>query len=130
VRRNREMRLEPGLATEWSRIETTVWRLKLRRGVRFHDGTPFSADDVVFSFDRATHPGSNIASPLATIREVKKIDDFTVDLITAGPAAILPYNLPTFAIMSKKWCEAHNTTRASDLTRNEESYATRNANGT
>jgi peptide/nickel transport system substrate-binding protein len=130
VRRDRSMKLQPGLATEWSRIEPTVWRFKLRQGVKFHDGTPFTADDVVFSYDRATHPGSNIGSPLATVKEVKKIDDFTVDFVTDGPDPILPLNLPAVAIMSKKWCEEHNTTRAADLTKNEESYATRNENGT
>jgi peptide/nickel transport system substrate-binding protein len=130
LRWNREMKLEPGLATEWKQTDPTTWRFTLRQGVKFHDGTPFTADDVVFSFDRATHPGSNVASPLATVKEVKKIDDFTVDFLTDGPDPILPNNLPTIAIMSKKWCEAHNTTRAADLTKNEESYATRNENGT
>ena len=130
IRRDRQMKLEPGLATEWQQTGPTTWRFKLRQGVKFHDGTPFDADDVVFSFDRATHPGSNLASPLATVKEVKKIDDFTVDFLTDGPDPILPYNLPAIAMMSKKWCERHNTTRASDLTKNEESYATRNANGT
>ena len=130
IRRNREMKLEPGLATEWSRIEPTVWRFKLRQGVKFHDGTPFDADDVVFSFERATHPGSNVGSPLSTVKEVRKIDDFTVDFVTDGPDPILPFNLPTIAIMSKKWCEEHNATRAADLTKNEESYATRHENGT
>jgi peptide/nickel transport system substrate-binding protein len=130
IRRNREMKLEPGLATEWSNVDPTTWRFKLRQAVKFHDGSPFTADDVVFSFDRATHPGSNVASPLSTVKEVKKIDDYTIDLITNGPDPILPYNLPGIAIMSKKWCEEHNTTRAADLTKNEESYATRNANGT
>jgi peptide/nickel transport system substrate-binding protein len=130
IRRNREMKLEPGLATEWSNVDPTTWRFKLRPAVKFHDGSPFTADDVVFSFDRATHPGSNVASPLSTVKEVKKIDDYTIDLITNGPDPILPYNLPTIAVMSKKWCEEHNTTRAADLTKNEESYATRNANGT
>jgi peptide/nickel transport system substrate-binding protein len=130
LRRDRDMKLEPGLATEWSRTEPTVWRFKLRHGVKFHDGTPFTADDVVFSFDRATHPGSNVAGTLSTVKEVRKIDDFTVDFLTDGPDPILPYNLPTVAIMSKKWCEEHNTVRAADLTKNEESYATRNANGT
>src|ERR1041385_3889804 len=130
VRRDRAMKLEPGLATEWSRTDPTVWRFRLRQGVKFHDGTPFTAEDVVFSYDRATHPGSNVASPLATVKEVKKIDDFTVDFVTDGPDPILPFNLPTIAIMSKKWCEEHNTARAADLTKNEESYATRNENGT
>jgi len=130
IRRSREMKLEPGLATEWARVEPTVWRFKLRQGVKFHDGTPFTADDVVFSYDRATHPGSNVASPLATVKEVKKVDDLTVDLVTDGPDPILPFNLPTIAIMSKKWCEEHNATRAADITKGEESYATRNENGT
>src|ERR1043166_4326821 len=130
VRRDRAMKLEPGLATEWSRTDPTVWRFRLRQGVKFHDGTPFTAEDAVFSYDRATHPGSNVASPLATVKEVKKIDDFTVDFVTDGPDPILPFNLPTIAIMSKKWCEEHNTTRAADLTKNEESYATRNEHAT
>ncbi len=130
LRWNREMKLEAGLATEWKQTDPTTWRFTLRQGVKFHDGTPFTADDVVFSFDRATHLGSNVASPLATVKEVKKIDDFTVDFITDGPDPILPNNLPTIAMMSKKWCEEHNTTRAADLTKNEESFATRNENGT
>jgi peptide/nickel transport system substrate-binding protein len=130
ARRDRTMKLEPGLATEWRQTDPTTWRFNLRRGVKFHDGSPFTADDVVFSFDRATHPGSNVASPLATVQQVKKIDDFTVDFVTDGPDPILPYNLPTIAMMSQKWCEQHNTARAADLTKNEESYATRNENGT
>jgi peptide/nickel transport system substrate-binding protein len=130
IRRNREMKLEPGLATEWSRVEPTVWRFKLRQGVKFHDGTPLTADDVTFSFERAVNPGSNVQSPLASVKEVKKVDEFTVDFVTDGPDPILPNNLPTIAIMSKKWCERHNATRAADITKNEESYATRNANGT
>jgi len=130
LRRNREMKLEPGLAIEWRQTDPTTWRFKLREGVKFHDGSAFTADDVVFSFDRATHPGSNIGNPLSTVKEVKKIDDYTVDFITKTPDPILSYNLPVVAIMSKKWCEEHNATRAADLTKNEESYATRNANGT
>ena len=130
IRRGRDMQPQPGLATEWNRVEPTVWRFKLRQAVKFQDGSPFNADDVVFSMDRATHPGSNLAGVLATVKEVKKIDDFTVDFVTDGPDPILPLNLPTVAIMSKKWCEEHNTVRAADMTKNEESYATRNANGT
>ena len=130
IRRNAKMELEPGLATEWKQTDPTTWRFTLRQGVKFHDGTPFTADDVVFSYDRATHPGSNLSSPLSTVKAVKKIDDSTVDFITDGPDPILPMNLTVIGIMSKKWCEEHNTTRAADLTKNEESYATRHENGT
>src|SRR5436853_293395 len=56
LRWDRQMKLSPGLATEWKQTDSTIWRFKLRQGVKFHDGTPFTADDVVFSYDRATHP--------------------------------------------------------------------------
>src|SRR6266446_5542936 len=82
LRWDRQMKLESGLATEWKQTDPTTWRFKLREGVNFHDGSPFTADDVVFSYERAINPGSNVASPLATVKAVKKIDDFTVDLIT------------------------------------------------
>ncbi len=130
IRRNAKMALEPGLATKWEQTNPTTWRLILRQGVKFHDGTPFTADDVVFSFDRATHPGSNLGTPLSTVKEVHKVDDYTVDMITDGPDPILPQNLTVIDIMSKKWCEEHNATRAADLTKNEESYATRHEDGT
>ena len=129
LRRNRELKLEPALATEWSNVEPTIWRFNLRQGVEFHDGTPFTADDVVFSAQRAIAPGSDLAGQLAIVKEVKKVDDYTIDFITDGPAPILPNYLVGIAIMSKAWCAAHNTTSAAML-KDEESYATRNANGT
>src|SRR5437588_2205047 len=97
LRWDRQMKLSPGLATEWKQTDSTIWRFKLRQGVKFHDGTPFTADDVVFSFDRATHSGSNVASPLATVKEVRRIDDFTVDFITDAPDPIPPLHLPRIA---------------------------------
>jgi peptide/nickel transport system substrate-binding protein len=84
---------------------------------------------VLFSFQRAIAPGSDLAAQMSAVKEVKKIDDDTVDFITDGPAPILPNYLANVAIMSKAWCEAHNTQRAATL-KDEESYATRNANGT
>ena len=90
LRRDRELKLEPALATEWSNIDPTTWRFKLRQGVKFHDGTPFTADDVVFSVQRAIVPGSNVASQLSAVKEVDKVDDYTVNFITDGPTPILP----------------------------------------
>jgi peptide/nickel transport system substrate-binding protein len=129
LRRDRELKLEPALATEWSNMDSTTWRFKLRQGVKFHDGRPFTADDVVFSMQRAMAPGSNVASQLAQVKEVKKVDDYTIDFITDGPTPILPNYLAAVAIMSKGWCEAHNTTRPPGFNTNEEIYAARNANG-
>jgi peptide/nickel transport system substrate-binding protein len=130
VRRDKDLKLEPALATEWSQPQPDVWRFKLRQGVTFHDGTPFNADDVVFSYERAANPGSNLTGTVATIKEVKKVDDYTVDIVTKGPDPILAEEITFWYIMSKVWCEKHNATRAADLTKNEESYATTHANGT
>jgi peptide/nickel transport system substrate-binding protein len=129
LRRDRNLKLEPALATEWSNPDPTVWRFKLRHGVKFHDGTPFTADDVIFSFQRGVAPGSDVAALLTMVKEVKKVDDYTVDFLTNGPAPILPNYLVGVAIMSKAWCEAHNSTRAAML-KDEESYATRHEDGT
>jgi peptide/nickel transport system substrate-binding protein len=130
VRRSRDLKLEPGLATEWSQVAPEVWRFKLRRGVTFHDGTPFTADDVLFSFERVRNPGSNLTTVLATVKAARKLDDFTVELVTNGPDPILPNEITVWDIMSKAWCEKHNTVRAADITKNEESYATNHENGT
>jgi peptide/nickel transport system substrate-binding protein len=129
LRRDRNLKLEAALATEWANINPTTWRFKLRHGVAFHDGTPLTAEDVLFSFQRAVAPGSDLAAQMSAVKEVKKIDDDTVDFITDGPAPILPNYIVSIAIMSKAWCEAHNAQRAATL-KDEESYATRNANGT
>ena len=130
VRRNRQMEPEPGLAERWEQPSPTVWRFHLRRGVRFTDGTPFTADDVVFSVQRARGPGSNIQSVLATVKEVRKLDDHTVEFETHQPNPILIRELPTFGIMSKAWAERNNAVRPADLTTREENFATRNAMGT
>jgi peptide/nickel transport system substrate-binding protein len=130
VRHDKDLKLEPALATEWSQTQPDVWRFKLRQGVKFHDGTPFTADDVVFSFDRVRAPGSNLATVVATVKEAKKVDDFTVDFVTNGPDPILPEEITVWDIMSKAWCEKNNAAKPADITKNEESYATNHENGT
>ena len=130
VRRNTNMEPEPALAERWEQPSPTVWRFHLRRGVKFTDGTPFTADDVVFSAQRVRAPGSNLNAVLATVKEVRKIDDHTVEFETTVPDPILIRKLATFGIMSKAWSEKNNATRPADLTTREENFATRNAMGT
>ena len=76
----------PALATEWTTTDDpTVWRFKLREGVKFHDGADFNADDVVFSLERARMPTSAMKELLSSVASVTKVDDFTVDITTDGP---------------------------------------------
>src|SRR5690606_5865449 len=99
------------LATEWAQVSPEVWRFKLRQGVKFHDGTPFVAEDVAFSVGRYNHEQSDMKGYTATIKEVKVVDPQTIDIITKGPDPILPQQLPLFFIMSKSWAEKNNSTQ-------------------
>ena len=74
VRLDKESKLEPELALSWEAVEPTVWRFKLRPNVKFHDGGAFTADDVVFSFNRATMASSDIRAKLRAIKEMRKVD--------------------------------------------------------
>ena len=122
--------VEPALATKWTAISPTQVRFELRRGVKFHDGSPFSADDVVFSFGRIKQPQGTMQIYVTGISEVKKVDDYTVDLMLSGPNPILLRNIIDFRIMSKAWAEKNRTTTTQDYKAKEDNYASRNVNGT
>ena len=79
VGRDRKLGIVPLLATGWQQNGPLKWTLKLRSGVKFHDGRPFTADDVVFSLNRAKQPTSQIAVYANALGEAKKIDDLTVE---------------------------------------------------
>ncbi len=128
IQRNKTLALEPALAIEWSQPAPDLWRFKLREGVKFHDGTPFTADDVIFSFERAR--ASQIAATLATAKEIRKVDDFTVEIVTNGPDPIFTQELTNWYIMSKSWAEKNKAEKMAEPTKNEDNYAVRNANGT
>ncbi len=123
-------RCEAALAESWEQPNDTTWRFHLRHGVTFHDGSPFTADDVVFSYQRVIAPGSQLNAYMQAVTEVKKVDDFTVDFITKVPDPIFLEEITYWAIMPKKWSEANHAEQAMDLTKKEENYATRHENGT
>ena len=79
------MGLAPALATKWTQTSPTVWRFDLRPGVKFHDGTPFTADDVVFTFKRAAGDGSDMKGYTTPIKEVRKVGDLAVEIETTAP---------------------------------------------
>ncbi|MGB8842446.1 MAG: ABC transporter substrate-binding protein [Aliidongia sp.] len=131
ARRDRDLKLEPALATAWVQTAPDVWRFTLRDGVKFSDGTPFSADDVEFSYQRVMSATSNLKSYFSTVKEFRKIDARTVEFVTKGPDPILPEELAVWAIMSKQWCAKNNAVTPADLNKiGEENFATRNAMGT
>jgi peptide/nickel transport system substrate-binding protein len=130
VTRGKDLKVEPCLALSWERINPTTMRFKLRPNVRFHDGAAFTADDVVFSVQRALMETSRFRPYLAGVKEARKIDDLTVDVVTEGPAPVLIPQLTEIRIMSKAWATKHNVLRPQDFANKEETFASRNANGT
>lgn len=110
VAQTNEKKLIPGLAEKWEIVEPTKWRFHLRKGVKFHNGSDFTADDVVFSYDRVTsipnNPGS-YASYLTNVAKVEKVDDFTIDITTSVPNPLLPEQTNGILIVSKAAAENH-----------------------
>lgn len=130
VERDRDQRIVPGLASTWQAIEPQRWRFELRRGVVFHDGSPLTADDVVFSILRAQQPASQLnfyAGPLGT---PVKIDDHTVELRQERVNPLLLQQLSAVMIMSRAWAVAHHAERVPSFNAREEAFSSRNANGT
>jgi len=130
TRYNDKYEVEPALATKWTMVSPTQVRFELRKGVKFHDGTPFTADDVVFSFGRIKQPQGTMQIYVTGVNEVKKVDDHTVDMILASPNPLLLRNIVDFRIMSKAWAEKNRTTNVQDYKAKEENFASRNVMGT
>ena len=130
VFRDRNFAIEPALAVSWQKLEPKRWRFKLRPGVKFHDGAPFTADDVAFSIERALHKNSQRAFQLRGVMEARKVDDMTVDFLLSAPDAVLPEKLIYVGMMSKAWSAAHGVLEPQNYNAKQETYAVRNTNGT
>lgn len=129
VTRDADLKLQPELAESWQ-AGADGWTFTLRKGVKFHDGADFTAEDVAFSFERAKHEASDYKEQAKNVVSVEVIDDYTVKLVTDGPNPILPNQLTSIYMMDKGWAEANNVTTPQDFKAKEETYAVRNANGT
>ncbi len=130
VNRDKAFKLEPSLATSWQMIDPTTWRFKLRPGVKFHDGAPFSADDAVFSIERALDSASQRKNQMLGISGARKIDALTIDVVTTQPDAVLPEKFYLVGMMSKAWADKNNVAKPQNYNAKQETFAVRNANGT
>ena len=130
MKRGKKLEVIPGLAESWSQVAPTVWRFKLRSGVKWHDGSAFTADDVVFSIKRAQGDTSTFRVYGRQVGEPRKVDASTVEFTTPVPNPVMLETVALLAIMSKPWCEKHGALRSQDFGKGEDTYASRHAMGT
>jgi peptide/nickel transport system substrate-binding protein len=130
VRWNADLKLEPALAESWEVISDTEWKFNLRRDVTFHNGNPFTADDVIFSYHRAGDPGSPFAGLLEPIAEVVKVDDYTVIFKVKRPYALLLNDFAGWYIMDADFQQSIGAEKPLDLSSNAGGAMQTQANGT
>ncbi len=130
VRYTGDLKIEPALAESWETVSPTLWRFKLRQGVKFHNGNPFTADDVLASLARVMHETSPLKGNLPAYKSSRKVDDYTVEIEVNGPYPLLLNDLTNIYILDKEWMEANNALLPTDSGKGVKGYATDNANGT
>jgi peptide/nickel transport system substrate-binding protein len=130
TKRDKDLKIIPGLAESWEIVDPLRWRFHLRKGVKFHNGEDFTADDVVFSTERMHSPGSQIPTRAPRDMKAVKVDDYTVDFVLTSPNPILNAEWDTWYMMSKKWAEANGATQAQAAAATSLSPFALKANGT
>ena len=128
VRSGKDMSIEPTLAKSWEPLEgENGWRFNLRDGVTFQDGAAFTAENVMFSYQRASNEAADVRSWFAPVSDVRVVDDFTIDFVTTAPNPLFPDSIANFMILDKDWAESND---AALPARDAENFATMNVNGT
>jgi peptide/nickel transport system substrate-binding protein len=130
IGRDRDLKIIPALAESWETLDPLHWRFHLRKGVKFHNGDPFTADDVLFSADRVRASGSNFLSNVPADAKFVKVDDYTVDVMLSSPNPILISQWDGWYIMDKKWCADHEAVAPTPASATTPSYAALHENGT
>lgn len=130
VRYDKTFGLEPALGTEWELVDGKFWRFKIREGVTFHNGAALTADDVVASFKRAADPGSPLKGNMPLFKDIRKVDDFTVEIDVTSPSSLFLNDITNIFIFDADWLKDNNTETPTDFSKGVEGYATSNTNGT
>jgi peptide/nickel transport system substrate-binding protein len=130
TRYDRNLNMVPSLATEWQQTGPLSWRFKLRPNVKFHDGTALTAEDVVFSVNRAKSPASTFSVYANAVGTPVALDPLTVEFRLDKINPIFLQHVDSVFIMSRAWAEQHRVQRPLDFKNKEESHASFNANGT
>jgi peptide/nickel transport system substrate-binding protein len=112
VQTDADQRIRPGLAESWKALDDTTWEFKLRKNARWHDGSPFTAEDVLFTFKRAPNvpnSPSSFATFVKPIIDARAKDPHTLILKTKDPHPLLPNDMSALLIVSKKFGEGATT---------------------
>ena len=130
TRRDKSLNIVPSLATSWEQTGPLTWRFKLRPGVKFHDGSDFAADDVVFSVNRAKELTSQVNVYANAVGTPVAVDPMTVEFRLDKVNPIFLQHLDSLWMLDKQWAEKHKVTKPLDFKNKEESFASFNTNGT
>lgn len=127
VTRDKSLAIAPHLATSWSMKTPSQWEFKLRKGVKFHNGNDFTAEDVKFTFERAL--GTDFKALATKVKDIIIVDDHTIIFDTGAPNPGLINELDGMLIMDKDWAVEHGV-ESVDTNNMDKVYTTTNANGT
>ena len=127
---SRTLKVEPLLATSWQQVSPTQLRVKLRQGVKFSDGSAMTADDVVYSLQRAMSRTSTYSIYTQGMDRIAKVDGETIDIFLKNPNPVILNQLTELRVMSKAWAEKNNSVEPKDIKAKDETYSHRNAMGT